>query len=67
MSAEPEFLVHCTSGEEVGRALARGLAVIATPAAAEECGAEPGDPAELEAVIESHLRPYGDADGRDAD
>jgi len=59
MAREPETFIECSTGEEVGRALAQGLAAIAAPSAAADCGAEPGDPDELDDVLESHLRPYG--------
>ncbi len=67
MSAEPEFFVECTTAEEVGRAFARGLAVMATPAAAAACGAEPGDPDEFEDVLESHLHPHGNPAAEEPD
>lgn len=52
--------VRARTAEEVGRALGLGLAVETTPEIAAECGADPGDPAELEDVLEAHRWPYGD-------
>ena len=52
--------VECATAEEVGRALAAGYAVTTTPEVAAECGAEYEDPRDVPAMIESHLRPYGD-------
>lgn len=67
MAREPETFIECSTGEAVGRALAQGLPAIASPEAAADCGAEPGDPDELDDVLEACLRPYGPApDGKAA-
>ena len=52
--------VECKTADEVGRALAAGYAVRTTPEVAAECGAEFEHPDDVPAMIESHLRPYGD-------
>ena len=52
--------VECKTADEVGRALAAGYAVTTTAEVAAECGAEFEHPDDVEAMIESHLRPYGD-------
>ena len=59
MANDIEILVSAGTAGEVGRALARGLAVETTPEVAWECGAIPGDPGDLEDALESHRRPYG--------
>lgn len=63
MTKQPIPRAEARTAGEVGRALARGAAVAAPPEIAAECGAEAGDLDELEDVLESHLRPYGEEPG----
>ena len=60
MRRKPYTFLECATANEVGRALAQGYAVTTSLEVAAECGAEFEDPEDLPAIIESHLRPYGD-------
>lgn len=62
MREQPEFYVECDTPEEVGRSLARGFAATASHRIAAECGAEPGDPDELDDILEAHLHPHGEGE-----
>ena len=63
MTDTPEFLIECTTADEVDRALGLGFAIETTLEVAAEGGApEPGEPNPadgIEDVVEAYLRPHG--------